>query len=183
MISWTRLLSTNKVPNISHSNFKLWAQGRQYVFLVGILSNRMWEKYDIKNDEWTVIPSLPKDSIYSDVFCINNQYLWWVITPYELELSKMKFTLYSLDLTWEDETSWEERPSLKPVDYNAKFPFSMEFPAKIVDYPYYYFVDVTGSHMIKTKFNPFSCIFVSVENYTYKDPGKSFFSLVLFLTF
>ena len=40
-----------------------------------------------------------------------------------------------------------------PLSFSAKFPLTMQYPAKIVHDPYYYFLDSTGTIVIQTKLN------------------------------
>ena len=50
-------------PNMSHDNFKLCSSGREFVFIVGSLSNKICEKFDILKNEWSLLPPLPEYSL------------------------------------------------------------------------------------------------------------------------
>lgn len=93
------------------------------------------------------------------------------MVPYELESSKMKTTLYWLDLT-DPMGIWKEDISLKPWDYKASFPFQMQMPAKIINYPNFYFLDWSGSTIIEAVYDAYSESFKTIKWQSYIDPGK-----------
>ena len=62
-------------PNLTHKDFKLYCNDRNFIYLIGFFSNRACEKYDIEADEWSMLPFLPQDSTFTDVFMSSNQYL------------------------------------------------------------------------------------------------------------
>ena len=51
------------------------------------------------------------------------------------------------------------------MDFTAKFAIQIRYPAKIVHYPYYYFVDTTGQFVLKAEYIPSKRGFRTLENF------------------
>jgi len=162
-----------QMPIVTHSDFRLVTCGRSYIFLVGMFSNKIWEKYNILTNEWTLLPPIPVQSISCSWFVENNQYLWLIITPFEVN-TKLKKLHYRLNALSIEEDKWEDVTTSMPtpIDFKAKFPVLMHLPAKIVHYPYYYFVDISGTIVIKLIYNNAKKSFRQIENYNYYTPQK-----------
>lgn len=83
-------------PTVSHENFKLCSLGRQYVFLVGTMTNKVCEMYDIRTNEWKLLPSLPEHSLTT--FCFADyDYLNVIVFPFQVN-TKVKHVYYRLDI-------------------------------------------------------------------------------------
>lgn len=48
----------------------------------------------------------------------------------------------------------------------------MQYPAKIVKYPYYYFLDIGGTIIIETVYDPVKKKFRRTDNYNYYNQAK-----------
>lgn len=129
-------------PTMSHKDFKICSSGRESIFLVGTMSNKICEKYNIQTNEWTLLPSIPEISINTHLFADFN-FVYILIVPFAVT-EQRKRAYYRLGI--EDAESWEDitLSDEKPVDFSVnKLPVPVKYPAKIVNYPYYYFVDTT----------------------------------------
>lgn len=118
-----------------------------------------------------MLPSLPIQSLSTYCFVERNDYLCCLVTPFQItsDVQKIYFTL---DLRNPEE--WEEttNPRAMPDDFNAKLQISIQFPAKIVNEPYYYFVDASGTIVFKTVHSPVKRYFVTTQNFNYYSPEK-----------
>ena len=143
------MLHRNKRPTVQHDNFKLWVKGREFIYIVGIYANKICEQYDIFKNEWDLLPSIPKESLSTCWFVEDDRYLWCMITPFEIN-EKTKRIYYTLD-TLNPEKWVDATESKFPLDFNAKFPLTMQYPAKIVHDTFYYFLDSTGTIVIQAQ--------------------------------
>ena len=71
----TKSTANKSLPITKHDDFKLITAGRDYIFVVGMHSEKICEKYNVHTDEWTLLPSIPVQSLSSSCFIENNQYL------------------------------------------------------------------------------------------------------------
>jgi len=115
-----------------------------------------------KNNEWKMLPSLPDHSL-TTFWYADHDFLNVLIFPFQVN-PKVKSIYYKMDIKeWEE---WVSNPyEEKPIDFCAKFAIQIKYPAKIVHYPYYYFVDTTGQFVIKSEFFPQTGSFRTIENF------------------
>jgi hypothetical protein len=125
-----KILHEMQAPNASHDNFKLCSSGRDYVFLIGTISNKICERYDIHKNKWVMLPPLPEHALTSFWFVENCEFLNVIICPFQIN-SKVKTVFYRLDIgnpeEWVDVSNLESRP----IDFIAKFDISVKYPARI----------------------------------------------------
>ncbi|CAI2375449.1 unnamed protein product [Moneuplotes crassus] len=151
----TRQVHDMQSPTVVHENFKLCSSGREYVFIIGTLSNKVCEKYCIATNQWTLLPSLPEFALTTHCFADFN-FINVIIHPFQVNHMK-KNAYYRLSI--DDPKTWEDAGSSggvsgfdKPIDLCAKLPVPAKYPARIVNHPFYYFIDTTGQFVMKCEY-------------------------------